>query len=54
MQFSIVATMFVANITMEPEISGMMSLGIPSPFEHSAALFPQPNYLMADGLDPGG
>lgn len=31
-QYSIVASIFVANITMEPKASGMMSLGIPSLF----------------------
>lgn len=49
--YSVVASIFVANITMEPKASRMMSF---CPYSHSAEPVPQPNALMVDGPGPGG
>lgn len=34
MQLSVITFIFVANISKEPNVSNMMSLGVPSPFTH--------------------
>lgn len=49
--YSVVASIFVANITMGPKASRMMSF---CPYSRSAEPVPQPNALMVDGPGPGG